>query len=146
MAPQLKFRAGAVAAVVALTGCGASHGRATPAKHAVLTSEAQAAAICREAQREIDIVLSHGLSNLSPTVVPTEIPRAARDSVPILTRLLGRLRALARTDPGVRRTLRSTETNRSAVVALARAHALSSNPFRAIFSADAACLTPHISG
>lgn len=109
------------------------------------STTAQAARMCREANREIGVILSHGVSDVSPSVLRVEVPRTASETLRVVESLLPKLRTLADKDSIVQRALRATEHNREALAALAdHPPARAGAGFHALLSADAACVTPHI--
>jgi hypothetical protein len=139
---------GAVGVCLALAGCGsthsagATHTAAQPARSS--TALAQATALCAEAQREINVILRHGVDP-SPTVLPTEIPRTARESLPVIDALVPKLRRIGGDDPPVRLALRDTDANRSALAKLAKRHLVGAQSgMHAIYNSDAACVRPRI--
>lgn len=136
-----------IGACLVLTGCGGTHGAATmhvAAQAPLPTAQVQTITACSEAQRELDVILRHGVDP-SPTVLPTEIPRTAKESLPVIDALLVRLRQIGDGHPSVRRALRNTEQNRSAIAKLAKPRLVGADSgMQAIYRSDAACVRPRI--
>ncbi len=130
-----------------VAGCGSTHSAGTTpvaTRPALASTAARASALCAEAQREIDVILRHGVDP-SPTVLPTEIPRTARESLPVIDELLVKLRRIGGDDPPVQRALRDAENNRSGLAKLAKRHLVGAeSAMHAILSSDAACVAPRI--
>jgi hypothetical protein len=135
--------AGAVAAFLALAGCGstaATHSAAQSVRLA--TGVTQARVLCAEAQREIEDILRHGVDP-TPTVLPTEIPRTARESLPVIDGLILKLGRIGGNDLRVSRVLRDAEDNRSALEKLARRHVVApESGMRALYASEVACFRP----
>ncbi len=98
---------------------------------------------CAEAEHELAVIIRH--IDPGPTVLPTELPQTARESLPVLVALLVKLTKIGGDDPFVQRARRLTEHNRSALIKLAQRHLVGAKSgMHALFSSDGACVTPRI--
>jgi hypothetical protein len=117
---QIKARriSAGVAVACVLAGCGAAHEPLTNRP----SDSARVVAICDEGQRELEVVLHHGvLGNPGPSYAKLEIERTGRESLPLIASITAKLHNVpinSQDKSLVRRTLSNLEYNRKNLTAL----------------------------